>query len=462
MAIHCDKKILGNSTGLRKILCIATRPAEGNWAGEISAAGWDVRMTDNVTAAHRMLREHQFMVGLLVPGPTSDEACVELQEFLSQHREPEWVGVFQPEMLCNPGCRDLIVGHLFDHHTTPIDPLRLSITLGHARGRAVLRNSVDVFKSSLSHDPLIVGTSDATRELLRRIFRVARVDAPVLVCGESGSGKELTAHAIHRHSKRADGPFVPVNCGAIQATLIQSELFGHTKGAFTGATREGCGLIEAANGGTIFLDEIGDLSLDLQMNLLRFLQEKTINRVGSTRSILVDARVIAATHVNLEKAVAAGTFREDLFYRLNVVPIMVPTLRERMMDVGPLAIHFFGKFANEKSPQLRGFSQRALIALGAHPWPGNVRELINRVRRAMVMAEGQLITPRDLDLEECDESRGWDALDEARTRAERGAISISLQHAGKNVTAAAKQLGVSRMTMYRLMAKHGIGHDLRT
>ena len=171
--------------------------------------------------------------------------------------------------------------------------------------------------------------------------------------------------------------------------------------------------------------------------------------------------MIAATHVDLDKAVAAGTFREDLYYRLNVVPLRVPSLRERMADVGMLAEHFFKQFAAEKGPQLKGFSRRALVAMGEHEWPGNVRELINRVRRAMVMAEGRLIGPIDLGLEERDESRAWDALEEARTRAERGAISVSLQQAGRNVTEAARQLGVSRMTLYRLMAKHGIGHDLR-
>jgi DNA-binding NtrC family response regulator len=243
--------------------------------------------------------------------------------------------------------------------------------------------------------------------------------------------------------------------------LIQSELFGHEKGAFTGASKEGRGLIEAANGGTIFLDEIGDLSLELQINLLRFLQEKTINRVGSTRCIRVDARVIAATHVDLEKAVAKGRFREDLFYRLNVVPLRVPALRERPTDVGMLAEHFFHQFAAEKGPQLRGFSRSAMVAMGEHQWPGNVRELINRVRRAAVMAEGRLISPIDLGLEERKDDRAWDALEEARTRAERSAISVSLQQAGRNVTEAAKQLGVSRMTLYRLMAKHGMGHDLR-
>ena len=444
----------------RQLLCVKMRYTDTEWAHELAPAGWKVRMAADLTAAHRLLQENRFLVGLLIPGKVGDEAFAELDAFLRAHSSLEWVGAFESGSLALPTCRDLIVDHLFDHHTAPIDPTRIAMTIGHAHGHAALRAASHAADAPRL-DASIIGHSPAARELLRQIRRVAKVDVPVLICGESGSGKELAALAIHRHSGRANGPFVPVNCGAIQATLIQSELFGHAKGAFTGASSEGRGLIEAASGGTIFLDEIGDLTLDLQTNLLRFLQEKTINRVGSTRSIHVDARVIAATHVDLDKAVAAGTFREDLYYRLNVVPLRVPSLRERSSDVGVLAEHFFEQFAKEKGSQLKGFSARAVAALNAHPWPGNVRELINRVRRAMVMSEGRLISPMDLGLEGPDESRNWDALDEARTRAERGAISVSLQQAGKNVTEAARQLGVSRMTLYRLMAKHGIGHDLR-
>ncbi|MEP7099699.1 MAG: sigma-54 dependent transcriptional regulator [Burkholderiales bacterium] len=447
----------------RRLLCIRMKYSDCAWLEDLRAVGWNVQIVGDLTAAHRQLQEHPYLAGLLVPGRIDHTGCLELDWFLRAHGGLEWVGAFEPEVVAIPACRDLIVDHLFDHHTLPINPERIASTLGHAHGHATLRQASRQAQAlTPSRDTAIVGNSAPAKELLRQILRVAKVDAPVLVRGESGSGKELTAQAIHRHSNRANGPFVPVNCGAIQATLIQSELFGHEKGAFTGASKEGRGLIEAANGGTIFLDEIGDLSLELQINLLRFLQEKTINRVGSTRSIRVDARVIAATHVDLDKAVAAGTFREDLFYRLNVVPLRVPSLRERLTDVGMLAEHFFEQFAAEKGPQLKGFSRRALVAMGEHQWPGNVRELINRVRRAMVMAEGRLIGPADLGLEEREETRAWDALEEARTRAERGAISVSLQQAGRNVTEAAKQLGVSRMTLYRLMAKHGIGPDLRS
>jgi len=444
----------------RQLVCVRLRYVDCAWTNELAAAGWQLRPAPDLNAAHRLLKEEACQLGLIVAGQIDDATVTELDLFLRTHRGAEWVGVFDPAFVATPGGRDLIVDHFFDHHTAPVDTQRLFMTLGHAWGHAALRQGAQAAESR-GRDPSILGISAVTLELLRQIRRVAKVDAPVLISGESGSGKELTAQAIHRQSSRSGGPFVTVNCGAIQASLIQSELFGHVKGAFTGATADGRGLIEAASGGTIFLDEIGDLSLDLQINLLRFLQEKTINRVGSTRSIHVDARVIAATHVDLDQAVAAGTFREDLYYRLNVVPLRVLPLRDRAADVEMLAEHFFEKFAKEGGPQLKGFSRRALGAMSAHNWPGNVRELINRVRRATVMAEGHLITPKDLGLEEQEQSREWDVLEEARLRAEHGAISISLQHAGKNVTEAARKLGVSRMTLYRLMAKHGIASNLR-
>jgi DNA-binding NtrC family response regulator len=443
----------------RDLLCIKMRYCDIGWAEALRDLGWCLHEVNDLANAHRLLQEHPFAVGLLVPGKIDDNACAALDAFLRAHQSVEWVGAFESELLGTARCRDLIVDHLFDHHTLPVKLDQIASTLGHAQGHAVLRQSAKA-GNAMRGDKNIVGNGDAAKQLFRQIQRVAKVDAPVLICGPSGSGKELTAQALHRHSSRASGPFVPVNCGAIQATLIQSELFGHVKGAFTGATTDGRGLIEAASGGTIFFDEIGDLSLDLQINLLRFLQEKTISRVGSTRSIQVDARVIAATHVNLEKAVAEGRFREDLFYRLNVVQLKVPSLKERQSDIAVLAAHFFEQFASEKAAQLKGFSRRAMLALDSHHWPGNVRELINRVRSAMVMAEGRLISPADLGLEEPAPASGWDALESARAHAERGVISVSLQQSGKNVTEAAKHLGVSRMTLYRLMAKHGMNPDL--
>ena len=416
---------------------------------------WDLTTAPSLSAALMAMKAFFFPVGLLLIQDTQENELEALHSFLDAHQATQWVGVFPADLIKTPHCRALISQHLFDFHTWPIDPLRLNHTLGHAYGYADLTDP--------NHSPLgtprdmdLIGQGPAMAQLRTQIRKVAQASAPVLIWGESGSGKELTALAIHQHSPRAKAPFIAVNCGAIPASLIQSELFGFERGAFTGAAKEKIGLIEAAAQGTLFLDEVGDLPLELQANLLRFLQEGTINRVGSSRPIRVDARVIAASHVHLQAAVKAGQFREDLLYRLNVLPLTVPALRERKEDLPLLSKHFFKLFEHDKNPRITGFSQRALQALQRHDWPGNVRELINRIRRAMVMAEGRLITPEDLDLATPMPQRNGEALEEARIRAERDAINVCLQGSASNVTRAARDLGVSRMTLYRLMEKHGI------
>ncbi len=440
----------------RKVLFISLKSTDSTLCEQLPAADWEVHVALSLSVAKRLIDEYRFLVGFILMARPDAAVCDDIDGFLQNHSNMEWVGGFESVAMELPECRDLIFERMFDHVTLPVDAQRLASTLGHAYGRAALQHGAAGGEVALS-DSSIVGQTPAVTRLLRQVSRIARVDAPALICGESGSGKELVAHAIHSSSPRASGPFVVVNCGAIPAALIQSELFGHEKGSFTGADRQRRGLIETANGGTLFLDEIGDLPLDMQTNLLRFLQESTIDRVGSTKGIRVDVRVIAATNVDLEAAVASGAFRKDLFYRLNVLPLSVPPLRERGEDIKLLAQHFFQKYASDRGCRLKGFSRRALIAMAAHEWPGNVRELINRIRRAMVLAEGRLITPADLGLEHFDSSLIRVPLDEARMNAERHAISKSLQSAGKNVSFAAKQLRVSRMTLYRLMAKHGIG-----
>jgi DNA-binding NtrC family response regulator len=439
----------------RKVVFVGPTGLDPTLCRQLSAADWDVHIALSLSAAGRLISEQRFLVGFIILPGLGGGTCAEVGTFLRAHSDIEWVGGLDSGALQSQECRDLIFEQMFDHVTLPVDGQRLAATLGHAYGRATLRPKLasgEVVERNLP----IVGQAPLIARLLRQINRVAKVDAPALICGESGTGKELVAHAIHSSSKRADAPFVVVNCGAIPASLIQSELFGHEKGSFTGADRQRRGLIEAANGGTLFLDEIGDLPLEMQTNLLRFLQEGTVDRVGSARSISVDARVIAATHVDLEAAVASGAFRKDLYYRLNVLPLSVPALRERGDDITLLAEHFFQKFASDRGCRLKGFSKRALVAMAAHDWPGNVRELVNRIRRAMVLAEGKLIAPADLGLEETIEKHIRMPLDEARLNAERHAISESLQLSGKNVSYAAKQLRVSRMTLYRLMAKHRI------
>ena len=440
---------------MKHVLCIDvgdSRPAD--FRSE-TMHEWNIHFASTLADARRLLRSRVYGVGLLMHDGRADTG--ELTGFLRQHGHLQWVGIFAPHALDSPGCRKLIVEHLCDYHTLPVDPVRLGYTLGHAHGWAMLRRHPGVRTEETQPDPMaLVGDSEAMLRLRNQIERVAKVAAPVLIWGESGSGKELAAQAVHAGSERAAGPFIPINCGAIAPTLIHSELFGYERGAFSGATRAKAGLIEAAHRGTLFLDEIGDLPLDLQANLLRFLQEKTISRLGSTRPIAVDVRIVAASHVQLQDAVAAGTFRQDLYYRLAVLPLTVPALRERRDDLVALAEHFFRRHAGEKSPRLQGFSQRALQAMLDHAWPGNVRELINRVRRALVMSDGRLITPEDLGLAAGGSPPGGAPLDDARGRSERAALLDCLARSGHNVSLAARELGISRTTLYRLMSKHGL------
>ena len=417
----------------------------------VAWGGWQVCAVKSLTAAARALRTHAFPVGVLM---STLDGIEEIDSFLHQHWATQWVGVFPPRVLQTTACRRLVRDHCYDYHTLPVDAVRLQHTLGHAYGYATLRDMAESPLSEMEHaDMQLKGHGAAIGRLREQILKVANASAPVLIWGESGSGKELTAQAIHAHSIRAAGPFVPINCGAIPASLAQSELFGHEKGAFTGATRDKQGLIESAAGGTVFLDEIGDLPLSLQTNLLRFLQEKTIYRVGATHSTVVDVRVIAASHVNLLHAVQQGSFREDLYYRLNVLALDVPPLRERKEDLMLLANHFFATYIAERAPRVKGFSSAAAQAIREHAWPGNVRELINRVRRAMVMAEGKLIVPRDLGLTASGKAGQIAALGGSRLRADREAVQASLANAGSNISQAARDLGVSRMTLYRLMKK---------
>jgi len=443
---------------VRSLLIVALGEDAHMETPSLLSSSWNVHALSDLSSAHKALKEKGYPVGMLLIKDTREGEVAAIDAFLETHQATQWVGVFPANALKRTAFRKLIVQHLFDFHTWPIDPSRLNHTLGHAYGYAELSTPADADMANLQKigNMELVGHSLAIQHLRKQITKVAQADATVLIWGESGSGKELTARAIHNHSPRAAGPFVAMNCGAVPASLIQSELFGYERGAFTGATKEKRGLIESAAGGTLFLDEVGDLPLELQANLLRFLQEHTIIRVGSARSIEVDVRVIAASHMRLEDAVRSGRFREDLLYRLNVLPLAVPALRERKEDLEVLAGHFFRLFASDKNPRLTGFSNRSIAAMQQHGWPGNVRELINRIRRAMVMSEGRLITPEDLDLQSPSLTGTGEALEDARVRAECDAIQESLLGSRNNKTRAARDLGVSRMTLYRLMEKHGI------
>jgi two-component system NtrC family response regulator len=304
----------------------------------------------------------------------------------------------------------------------------------------------------------MIGSSPSMRDVFNSIRKVAASDAPVLILGESGTGKEMAALAIHRRSPKKDGPFVAINCGAIPETLLESELFGHEKGAFTGAHAQRIGRVESAASGTLFLDEMGELPLALQVKLLRFLQEKTIERVGGRKEIQIDARIVAATNVNLQKAVAEGKFREDLYYRLAVVVIKLPAFRSRENDIRLLAQAFLKRFASQANKGNLAFEPEAIKAIERHTWPGNVRELENRIKRAVIMCDHNRISSRDLEL--ADISNGGAAspsnLKEARESLEREMVQSALRKHGGKITSAAVELGVSRPTLYELMDKLGI------
>ena len=301
----------------------------------------------------------------------------------------------------------------------------------------------------------MLGKSPAIKQVFSTIRKLDNTDASVLVLGESGTGKEVVALTIHRRGPRAKGPFVAINCGAIPETLIESELFGHERGAFTGAHTARPGRIEMAEGGTLFLDEIGELPLAMQVKLLRFLQEQQIERIGGRKPIQVNTRVIAATNVNIEKAMMEGTFREDLYYRLAVVVIKLPPVRERDTDIIVLAEAFLKRFGGEQGKGRLKFSKEALVALQQYSWPGNVRELENRVKRAVIMCEDQRVTPENLSLV-TGSSEGALNLREARDQLERDMLNKALRkHRGK-IAPAAAELGISRPTFYEMMEKLGI------
>jgi|SoiMetStandDraft_5_1073268.scaffolds.fasta_scaffold02556_3 two-component system, NtrC family, response regulator len=302
----------------------------------------------------------------------------------------------------------------------------------------------------------LMGNSRPMQEVFRNIRLVGTSDVPVLITGESGTGKELVARAIHGQSARTSGAFVAINCGAIPDTLLESELFGYEKGAFTGAVQQRKGRIESARGGTLFLDEIGDIPLALQVKLLRFLQNHEIQRLGGKETIVVDARILAATNIDLQKAMNEGRFREDLYYRLCVVTIDVPPLRERGSDISLLARTFLVRASDELKKPLKGFTPQAIDALMSHGWPGNVRELENRLKRAVVMAEGWYVTPENLELQTTVSPVDASTLKSSRDHHEKELVRLAMEKAEGNVTRAASYLGVSRPTVYQLLARYGL------
>jgi two-component system response regulator AtoC len=362
----------------------------------------------------------------------------------------------------------------FDYLEKPFDP---DAALGVVARAAERKRVADAARRAAAPGEeesfhALVGGSPAMRAVYRLLEKAAAVDATVLLTGETGTGKELAARAIHYHSARRERRFVPVNCGALPGDLVESELFGHARGAFTGAATAKPGLFEEAQGGTIFLDEVGELPLPAQVKLNRVLQEKEIRRVGDNHPIAVDVRVIAATHRDLREEVKAGRFREDLFYRLHVFTVTLPPLRERAQDLPLLAAHFLEKHARALRRTIRAFAPDALRLLVGHRWPGNVRELENVVERAVAVAGGEEILPEDLPAELAAGAAAAplapgalaavpykDAVEEARDRASRDYLVALMTEFGGNVTRAAERAGMERESLHRLLRKHGLRSD---
>ncbi len=317
---------------------------------------------------------------------------------------------------------------------------------------------VEVLKigKNLDINEEFVGSSKGILNVFSMIRKVAPTDIPVLITGESGTGKELTAMAIHERSHRRNKPFVPINCAAIPENLLEAELFGHEKGSFTGAYTHKIGKFEYANGGTIFLDEIGELSLNLQSKLLRFLEDKIVERIGSNEGKKVDVRLIAATNRDLKSAIAKGTFRKDLFYRLDVFNINLPPVRDRGEDKVILARYFLNKFSKEMN-LTKTFINEAIDAIKSYEWPGNVREIINKVRRAVVMSKESTIKPSDLDLEvPAVEAETVTSLREVRYSIEKQKLVEAMRHCNNNISKVARILGISRPSVYSLRKKYNI------
>ena len=349
----------------------------------------------------------------------------------------------------------------YDFLCKPVDMEELKLVLQRSVYVAELEQEYRAMQQGLQAETFegMLGASPAMQTVFGLVRKVAPTTAPVLILGESGSGKEMVAQALHRCSPQRNGPFAAINCSAIPETLLESELFGHEKGAFTGAHTQRKGLIETAAGGTLFLDEIGDLPTAVQVKLLRFLQEKRFQRVGGRQEMHSNARVIAATNVNLKESVRSGTFREDLYFRLAVVVITVPALRERGDDINLIAREFLNRYGAEHAKRSLAFAPDALRALSLHIWSGNVRELQNRVQRAVIMAEGKRVTAADLELTEALDGMPMQTLKEARENAEREIVQDALRRNKWKITAAALELGISRPTLYELMEKLKISKD---
>jgi len=424
-------------------------------------SGFDVVTAGDRKSAIAQLRRHEPQVVTLDLGLPPDPGSAS-----------EGLATLQEILALAPDIKVIVVTGNDDHENAvraiglgawlffqkPVDAELLGVIVERAYNLFELEQENRELSRQEIREPMagIIATSPEMLKVCQTVGKVAPTDATTLLLGESGTGKELLARALHDLSHRAGQRFVAINCAAIPDALLESELFGYEKGAFTGAAKQTRGNIEYANGGTLFLDEVGDLPPALQAKLLRFLQERIIVRVGGRQEIPVDVRVVSATHQNLEELIRQGSFREDLYYRISEISIHIPPLRERQGEAAVVANYFLDKEAGQQKKGNLSFSPDALAAIEAYDWPGNIRELANRVKRAVIMADGKQVTARGLELEPADTDALPLNLREVREQAESQAMLQALSHAGGNVSRAATLLGITRPTFYALAKKYGL------
>ena len=446
--------------GQKKLLVVEDDPGlqkQLKW----SLDRYDVLIADDRDAALAELRRHEPAVVLqdlgLPPDPTGvSEGFATLEQILALAPETKVIVVTGNDDSEN-AVRAVGLG-AYDFYQKPVDTEVLTLIVERAYHIHDLETQNRQLLERDSESPLdgVIATSERMLKLCRLIEKVAPSDVTTLLLGESGTGKELLARALHKLSTRADKLFVAINCAAIPETLLESELFGYEKGAFTGATKQTIGKIEHANGGTLFLDEVGDMPLVLQAKLLRFLQERVIERLGGRGEISVDVRVVCATNQDLAALISEGKFREDLYYRISEVTAKIPPLRDREGDEVVLARILLDKYAQQHGRQIRGFTPDALKALQLYHWPGNVRELENKIKGAVIMVEGKQVSAEDLDLGVDTDADLSLNLRQVRQQAERDAVKRALAVTDGNVSRAAELLGVTRPTLYDLFKKHDL------
>jgi len=426
-----------------------------------SLSDYELVIASDRDSAIAQLRRHEPPVVLLDLGLPPDvdgaaEGLAALQQILSLAPSTKVIVVTGNLERAN-AVKAIHLG-AYDFFQKPFEPDALALMIARALHVHALEIENRLLAERQAGSPLqgLITSSEPMLKICRTVEKVAPANATVLLLGESGTGKEVLARGIHELSPRARKRFVAINCAAIPDTLLESELFGYEKGAFTGAAKQTIGRIEYANEGTLFLDEIGDLPMPLQAKLLRFLQERVIERLGGRGEIPVDVRVVCATHRDLTSMIREGSFREDLYYRLSEISVKIPPLRERPGDAVLLAQAFLERYARELGRNIRGFTADALGALEMHAWPGNVREMENLIKRATIMAEGNQITAADLGLDAGHAEPPPFNLRQARENAERLAVSRALAHSDGSIAQAAELLGITRPTLYDLMAKIGM------